>query len=75
MDLEKMTALELAEKIKQRQISVLDGVKTVFAAIEKRKTGYTLILTFIKKRLMREPDRWKKALRREFTQGLWQEFL
>lgn len=36
MDLEKMTALELAEKIKQRQISVLDGVKTVFAAIEKK---------------------------------------
>lgn len=37
MDLEKMTALELAEKIKQRQIGVLDGVKTVFDQIEKKE--------------------------------------
>ena len=35
MDLEKMTALALAEKIKQHQISVVDGVKTVFDQIEK----------------------------------------
>ena len=27
MDLGKLTALQLAEKIKQHQISVLDGVK------------------------------------------------
>lgn len=37
MDLEKMTALELAEKIKQHQISALDGVKTVFDQIEKKE--------------------------------------
>ena len=30
MELEKLTALQLGEKIKQRQVSVLDGVKTVF---------------------------------------------
>ena len=36
MDLEKFTALELGEKIKQRQIGVLDGVKTVFDKIEKQ---------------------------------------
>lgn len=37
MELESMTALELAKKIKQRQVSVLDGVKSVFARIEKRE--------------------------------------
>ena len=36
MDLEKLTALQLAEKIKQHQISVLDGVKHVFEQIEKK---------------------------------------
>ena len=39
MDLEKMTALALAEKIRQRQISVLDGVKTVFSVIEKKRAA------------------------------------
>lgn len=36
MDLGTMTALELAKKIKQHQISVLDGVKYVFDQIEKK---------------------------------------
>lgn len=35
MDLGTMTALKLAEKIKQHQISVLDGVRYVFDRIEK----------------------------------------
>ncbi len=33
----KLTALELAEKIKQHQISVLDGVKDVFDQIESKR--------------------------------------
>lgn len=37
MDLEKLTALQLAENIKQKQISVLDGVKQVFDRIEKKE--------------------------------------
>lgn len=37
MDLESMTALELAAKIKQRQVSVLDGVKEVFDKIEQKE--------------------------------------
>ncbi|HIW49571.1 MAG TPA: Asp-tRNA(Asn)/Glu-tRNA(Gln) amidotransferase subunit GatA [Candidatus Blautia intestinavium] len=49
MDLEKMTALELAEKIKQRQISVLDGVKTVFAEIEKKENRIHAYLDIYKK--------------------------
>lgn len=36
MELEKMTALQLAEKIKQRQIGVVDGVKSAFDQIEKK---------------------------------------
>ena len=49
MDLEKMTALELAEKIKQRQISVLDGVKTVFSEIEKKESRIHAYLDLYKK--------------------------
>ena len=49
MDLEKMTALELAEKIKQRQISVLDGVKTVFAESEKKENRIHAYLDIYKK--------------------------
>ena len=37
MELETMTALELAKKIKQRQVSVLDSVKSVFEQIEKKE--------------------------------------
>ena len=44
-----MTALELAEKIKQRQISVLDGVKTVFAEIEKKENRIHAYLDIYKK--------------------------
>ena len=37
MELESMTALELAAKIRQREVSVLDGVKEVFDQIESKK--------------------------------------
>ena len=57
MDLEKMTALALAEKIKQHQISVVDGVKTVFDQIEKKKTEYMRIWIYIKKKHIREQNR------------------
>lgn len=36
MELKELTALQLAEKIKQHQIGVLDGVKYVFDQIEKK---------------------------------------
>ena len=49
MDLEKMTALQLAEKIKQHQIGVLDGVKTVFDQIEKKEgKGHAYLDTYKK---------------------------
>ena len=49
MDLEKMTALALAEKIKQHQISVVDGVKTVFDQIEKKEDRVHAYLDLYKK--------------------------
>ena len=36
MELKELTALQLAEKIKQHQIGVLEGVKYVFDQIEKK---------------------------------------
>lgn len=51
MDLGKLTALQLAEKIKQHQISVLDGVKYVFDQIEAKRTRSTLILILTKRSL------------------------
>ena len=49
MDLEKLTALQLAEKIKQHQISVLDGVKHVFEQIEKKEPKIHAYLDTYKK--------------------------
>lgn len=49
MELETMTALELAEKIKQRQISVLDGVEHVFEQIEKKEGRVHAYLDVYKK--------------------------
>ena len=43
MELESMTALELAAKIRQREVSVLDGVREVFDQIEKIKCMHILI--------------------------------
>ena len=36
MELEKLTALQLADKIKKQEVSVLDGVKEVFSKIEEK---------------------------------------
>lgn len=49
MDLEKLTALQLAEKIKQKQISVLDGVRQVFDRIEKKEPKLHAYLDTYKK--------------------------
>ena len=62
MELEKLTALQLGEKIKQRQVSVLDGVKTVFAQIEKQDSEVHAYLDTYKeeayKRAEEETKRW-----------------
>ena len=49
MDLGKLTALQLAEKIKQHQISVLDGVKYVFDQIEAKEDKVHAYLDTYKK--------------------------
>lgn len=56
MDLGKLTALQLAEKIKQHQISVLDGVKYVFDQIEAKRTRSTLILILTKEAYARAKE-------------------
>ena len=49
MELETMTALELAAKIKQRQIHVVDGVKAVFDQIESKEETVHAYLDLYKK--------------------------
>lgn len=49
MELEKLTALQLADKIKKHEVSVLDGVKDVFSKIEEKITESTHIWTLIKR--------------------------
>lgn len=49
MDLDKLTALQLAEKIKQNQISVQDAVKHVFDRIEKNEPKIHAYLDIYKK--------------------------
>ena len=62
-DLEKMTALALAEKIRQRQISVLDGVKTVFSAIEKKEPQIHAYLDLYKKEAFARAKEVEKGIR------------
>ena len=62
-DLEKMTALALAEKIRQRQISVLDGVKTVFSAIEKKEPQIHAYLDLYKKEAFARAKAVEKGIR------------
>ena len=49
MELESMTALELAAKIRQREVSVLDGVKEVFDQIERKEDKVHAYLDTYKK--------------------------
>ena len=49
MELETMTALELAKKIRQRQVKVADGVKEVFDQIEKKEGKVHAYLDLYKK--------------------------
>ena len=49
IELEKLTALQLGEKIRQRQISVQDGVKAVFDKIEKSEGKVHAYLDLYKK--------------------------
>ena len=49
MELETMTALELAKKIRQRQVKVGDGVREVFDQIEKKEGKVHAYLDIYKK--------------------------
>ena len=49
MELRKLTALQLADKIKKHEISVLDGVKEVFSQIEEKEPRIHAYLDTYKK--------------------------
>lgn len=49
MELEKLTALQLADKIKKHEVSVLDGVKDVFSKIEEKDNRIHAYLDTYKK--------------------------
>ena len=62
MDLGKLTALQLAEKIKQHQISVLDGVKYVFDQIEAKEDKVHAYLDTYKKDANPSPKEVQKGI-------------
>ena len=68
MELETMTALELAAKIKQRQIHVVDGVKAVFDQIESKEETVHAYLDLYKKKHMPVQKKWKKELQTALIQ-------
>ena len=49
MELEKLTALQLADKIKKHEVGVLDGVKDVFSKIEEKDNRIHAYLDTYKK--------------------------
>ena len=63
MDLGKLTALQLAEKIKQHQISVLDGVKYVFDQIEAKEDKVHAYLDTYKKLREKQLPVHRRSLR------------
>ena len=65
MDLGKLTALQLAEKIKQHQISVLDGVKYVFDQIEAKEDKVHAYLDIYKKEAYARAKEVQKGIRSE----------
>ena len=62
MELEKLTALQLGEKIKQRQVSVLDGVKTVFEQIEKQDSEVHAYLDIYKEEAYKRTEEVQKGI-------------
>lgn len=62
MELEKLTALQLGEKIKQRQVSVLDGVKTVFEQIEKQDSEVHAYLDIYKEEAYKRAEEVQKGI-------------
>lgn len=62
MELEKLTALQLGEKIKQRQVSVLDGVKTVFEQIEKQDSEIHAYLDTYKEEAYKRAEEVQKGI-------------
>ena len=62
MEFEKLTALQLGEKIKQRQVSVLDGVKTVFEQIEKQDSEVHAYLDTYKEEAYKRAEEVQKGI-------------
>lgn len=62
MDLDKLTALQLAEKIKQKQISVQDAVKHVFDQIEKNEPKIHAYLDTYKKEAFARAKQVEKGI-------------
>ncbi len=75
MDLGKLTALQLAEKIKQHQISVLDGAKYVFDQIEAKEDKVHAYLDTYKKEAYARAKKVQKGIETELTPDLLQVYL
>lgn len=54
MEIYEMTALEIAQKIKDREISCEDAVNSVAESIEKKTVFITATLLLIKKPLLKK---------------------
>ena len=69
MELETMTALELAAKIKQRQIHVVDGVKAVFDQIESKEGTVHAYLDLYKKEAYARAKEVEKGIAEAVLKG------
>ena len=58
----KINSLQLGEKIKQRQVSVLDGVKTVFEQIEKQDSEVHAYLDTYKEEAYKRAEEVQKGI-------------
>lgn len=69
MDLSMMTALELAEKIKQRRLTVPDGVKYVFDQIEKKDGTIHAFLSTCKEEALARAEEVQRGIENSVYTG------
>jgi aspartyl-tRNA(Asn)/glutamyl-tRNA(Gln) amidotransferase subunit A len=62
VDITKLTALELGKKIKEKEISVVEAVKSQFDIIEKRDPAYNCYITVLKEKALERAEKIQQAI-------------
>ena len=65
MDICKLTALQLAEKIKKKEISTIEAVEAVFSRIEEQESLLHSFLYFKKEDVLKQAEEIQKKINKQ----------